>query len=486
MPAPVALPRIVIAGLAGDSGKTLVSVGLIRALSRRGIQVAPYKKGPDYIDPAWLGAAAGRPAQNLDTYLMSNSALHASLANAVRGAGVEAGADLAVIEGNRGLFDGLDARGSHSTAELATRLRAPVILVVDVSKSTRTVAALVLGCLALDPALPLAGVILNRVGTDRQEHLIRDTLASTTPVRVLGAIPRLTSQLLPSRQLGLVMPAERRDREHVLDELADTVEAGVDLDSILRVAHAAPALPCESQPRDHAVRSGLTVGYLKDEAFCFYYAENLAALEAAGATLVPVSPIHDQRLPTVHALYAGGGYPERHAPALSANAAFRTALASAIASGLPVWAECGGLMYLASTLTVHGVSHAMVGALPIAVEQTARPQGHGYVAGTVDMDNPFLPMGTQLRGHEFHYSKLAKSVGPVATAVKLDRGTGVGDGRDGIVRGRVFASYLHVFAPGTPLWAPALLRLAQEALVSSNPIATGDDRGIHNGSRAAN
>jgi len=453
----IAVPRIVIAGLAGDSGKTLVATGIIRALFRRGIRVAPYKKGPDYIDPAWLGAAAGRPARNLDTYLMSDAALRASLADG-------ADADLAIIEGNRGLFDGMDAQGSHSTAELARRLQTPVILVIDVSKSTRTIAALVLGCLALDPGLQLAGVVLNRVGTPRQEQLIRDALAHATTVPVLGAIPRLKTEVFPSRHLGLVLPDERQDRDQVLDQMANAVDEGLDWEAILHFASAAPPLRCEAAGATRpSVTSRPTLGYLKDEAFCFYYSENLAALEAAGATLVPVSPIHDRALPAIDALYAGGGYPEQHAAALSANVAFRSTLAARIASGLPVWAECGGLMYLASRLSVKGTPFPMVGALQIAVEQTGCTQGHGYVAATVDAENPFLQTGTRLRGHEFHYSKLAESTRPLTTALSLGRGVGVGDGRDGIVQGRVFASYMHVFAPGTPAWAPALVRLAHEA-----------------------
>jgi cobyrinic acid a,c-diamide synthase len=474
----LALPRIVIAGLAGDTGKTLVSVGIIRSLSRRGIRVAPYKKGPDYIDPMWLGAAAGRSAQNLDTYLMSESAVLASLAEART-------ADLAVVEGNRGLFDGQDARGSHSTAELARRLQAPVVLVVDVSKSTRTIAALVLGCLALDPALPLVGVILNRVGTARQELLIRDALAASTPVPVLGAVPRLSFEPLPSRHLGLCMPDERQDRERVLDRLADVVDAAVDLESVVHFARTAPALRCR-QPRlpSRPANRQVTVGYLRDEAFCFYYPENLAALEAAGAHLVPLSPIRDQRMPAIDALYAGGGYPEEHAAALSANGDFRAALANRIAHGLPVWAECGGLMYLASTLTVKGRRHPMVGALPIEVEQTTRPQGHGYVDATVDGENLFFPTGTRLRGHEFHYSKVVNPTATVTTVLSLGRGVGVGAGRDGIVSGCVFASYLHVLAPGAPDWAPALLRAAEKAPTTSTAI--GDHCGIHNSTKPAN
>jgi cobyrinic acid a,c-diamide synthase len=478
----IAIPRIVIAGLAGDSGKTLVAAGLVRTLSRRGIRVAPYKKGPDYIDPAWLAAAAGRPARNLDTYLMSDSALRASIAEA-------GSADMIVIEGNRGLFDGVDVQGSHSTAELARRLRASVILVIDVSKSTRTVAALVLGCLALDPALPLAGVILNRVGSRRQEQLIRDVLASTTSVPVLGAIPRLKSELLPARHLGLLLPGERQDCKQALDQMADAVDAGVDWEAIVHFASAAPPMPCpERMATRPSCASHATVGYLKDEAFCFYYSENLAALEAAGAKLVPVSPIHDRSLPELDALYAGGGYPEEHASSLSANTSFRTALADRIACGLPVWAECGGLMYLASSLITKGGGFPMVGALPFTVEQTSRVQAHGYVEATVDTPNPFLAVGTKLRGHEFHYSKVTKANTSLTSALALGRGVGVGEGRDGIVHGRVFAGYTHIFAPGTPDWAPALVRAAYEARLqaSPKPIAIGDRCGINNSSESAN
>jgi len=476
------LPRIIVAGLAGGSGKTLVTVGIIQALRRQGLRVAPFKKGPDYIDPAWLGAAAGRQAKTLDSFLMSEDAILASLTDA-------GDADIAVVEGNRGLFDGVDASGTHSTAALATRLRAPLLLVIDVSKSTRTVAALVLGCLAMEPGLHLAGVILNRVGNKRQERVIRDAITLVTSVPVLGALPRLPVDPLPSRHLGLVMPGERQDRADVVDTLAEVVESGLDVAAIRRLAEGAPDLPRHTvyRPQRPLSKELVTIGVLRDHAFSFYYPENLAALEAQGAKLVPVSPLSDTRLPDIDALYAGGGYPEEHAAELAHNGRFRADLATRIAAGLPVWAECGGLMYLASEIVHQGVRYPMVGALPLAIEQTGRPQAHGYVEAIVDNGNPFLSRGTKLRGHEFHYSHVIDGGGSVATALSLRIGTGIGGGRDGVIVGNVFASYLHLFAPGAPEWAPALVRVAREARITKKTTQApiGDNRGIHDSSRRA-
>jgi cobyrinic acid a,c-diamide synthase len=477
-------PRVVVAGLSGDSGKTLISVGIARAWKRRGLRVAVFKKGPDYIDPAWLGAAASQPARNLDSFLMSPDALLASVESA-------RGADVALIEGNRGLFDGLDAQGTHSTAELAKSLRAPLILVVDTKKSTRTVAALVLGCQALDPALPLAGVILNRVASPRQERLIRQALAQVSTVPVLGVLPRLPHEPLPARHLGLVLPAERADRERGIEDIADAVEATVDLEAIHCLADRAPRLPIPSptsfEPRATAP---VRIGVLRDEAFSFYYTENLAALEVAGAEIVPISPLRDVRLPAIDALYAGGGYPELHAEALAANVELRMSLAERIARGLPAWAECGGLMYLASGLHCRGRRHPMVGALPVDIVQTARPQGHGYMEATVDRANPYFPVGTRLRGHEFHYSRVVdeRTVSDAlsTTMLAVQRGTGLAGKRDGLCVGRLFASYMHLFAPGVPEWAPALVRVAREARAqAATQTHTGGHRGIHDGRRNA-
>ncbi len=450
----VPLPRLAVAGLAGDTGKTLVSLGITAALRRRGVRVAPFKKGPDYIDAAWLGVAAGRPAHHLDSFLMSDASLLASLV------GASAGADLALIEGSRGLFDGVDEQGTHCTAALARRVAAPIVLVVDASKATRTLAALVLGCLALEPDTPLAGVILNRVGTERHARVARAAITQATGLPVLGAVPRLELEPLPSRHLGLCTPEDHPGTRRALDALGAAIEAGVDLAALERIAAAAPALPAPGAP-EPATPPTVRVGVLRDAAFSFYYPENLAALQAAGAELVPLSPLADAEVPELDALYAGGGFPEEHAASLAENVPFRHALAARVRAGLPVWAECGGLMYLARSLRRDGAEHPMVGALPVDVEQTRRPQGHGYVEACVDTDNPFLPPGTRLRGHEFHYSRLAADAPAPATALSLTRGVGIGRGRDGVVRQRVLASYLHLFAPSSPEWAPALVRAAR-------------------------
>ncbi|MFZ5787550.1 MAG: cobyrinate a,c-diamide synthase, partial [Acidobacteriota bacterium] len=369
-------------------------------------------------------------------------------------------ADVALVEGNRGLFDGLDARGSHSTAALARLLRAPVVLLVDASKVTRTVAALVLGCRALDPELELAGVVLNRVGTSRQEKVIRQAVADATGVPVIGAVPRVDRVDLPSRHLGLVTVSEHPRSEAMLDQAADLVAQHVDLEAVLAASRGAPTLP----PSVAALATPtptVTVGVARDAAFSFYYPENLEALEAAGATLRYFSPLTDPGLPEVDALVLGGGFPEVYATALSANASLRGVLAERIAGGLPVWAECGGLMYLARTLAVEGAAHEMVGALPIAVEQTSRPQGHGYVSATIDDRNPFFERGQSLRGHEFHYSRVVEGIGAVRTVMALDRGVGVGGRRDGVQVGSVVASYTHLHAAGAADWAPGVVRAAR-------------------------
>lgn len=457
-------PRVVIAGLAGDSGKTLISLGLVCCLRRRGLRVAAFKKGPDYIDAAWLGAAVGGAGRNLDTFLMGQEGVLACLRPA-------AGCDVAVVEGNRGLFDGLDAQGTHSTAVLAETIGAPVVLVVDVTKVTRTVSALVLGCRALAPQLSLAGVILNRVATARQENLVREAVERDTGVPVLGAVPRLRGgDPLPSRHLGLLTAVEHPHAGEAMDRAAAAVGQAVDVDRLLAVAAAArplelpaPVLPPTGKP--------VRVAVVRDEAFSFYYPENLEALEAGGARLVSVSALADEPLPEVDAVYLGGGFPEVHAEKLSRCRTFSRTLKRAAVAGVPMYAECGGLMLLARSLTVGDSRVAMAGVLDLDVEQCRQPQGHGYVMAEIERGTPFFAPGTVLRGHEFHYSRVADGRDAEATAARLTRGIGVGEGRDGIVRGSVWASYLHLHAAGCPAWANGLLAAARgERVAPANAV----------------
>lgn len=447
-------PRIAVAGLSGDSGKTLLALGLVRAFASRGLGVAPFKKGPDYIDAAWLGAAAKRPGRNLDTFLMDDAALGSALVTS-------AGSDLIVVEGNRGLFDGVDAAGTHSTAELAKRIGAPLLLLVDVSRMTRTAAALVAGCRAFDPALPLSGVVLNRVATARQEKLVRETVESTCGVPVIGALPVLPEETrIPRRHLGLVTAAEHVAAEELIERAAEAAIGHVDLDRVLVFARTAPERLFADGVRPVKGARAL-IAVVRDEAFSFYYPENLEALEARGAELLFVSALADEVIPEVDAVYVGGGFPEVYAARLAAAGAFLASLREKAARHVPIYAECGGLMLLARSLAVDGTAHEMAGILDLDVVQERRPQGHGYAVARVDRENAFFPEGARIAGHEFHYSRVAGGRDAGNTTMALERGHGVSGGRDGVSNGTVFASYMHVHAGGSPAWADGLAAAAR-------------------------
>ena len=459
-----AVPRVVVAGLAGDAGKTLAALAIVTAARDRGMPVRGFKKGPDYIDAAWLSWASGAPARNLDTFLAGpEGAVLGFCRHAVRPEG--GGLALNVIEGNRGLFDGTDAVGTHSTAALARLLRAPVVLVINLRKMTATAAALVRGCQAMDPALAVAGVILNQVAGLRHEAVAREAIEQACRVPVLGAIPRLDDPgLLPGRHLGLVPPAEHAARAGVAGLLSRIAREYLDVDRILACAEGAPALDdvgAANGDPDMPARAlrPVSIGVVSDSAFSFYYPENLEALEARGATLVPISSISDGVLPAgISALYIGGGFPETHAEAIAANRPFLDSIRGAAARGLPIYAECGGLMLLANSVQWRGRRHAMAGVLPVDVDVLESPQGHGYAVLRVDRPNPFFAVGEEIRGHEFHYSRIAGRLPGTACAVV--RGTGCGDGRDAIVANGVWASYVHVHAAGVPAWTDGMMRAA--------------------------
>jgi len=458
--APLALPRILVAALRGGSGKTTLTLGLIQALKDRGLTVAPFKKGPDYIDPFWHSEAAGAPCRNLDPYLMGAEQACRSFVHHGRGFAA------AVIEGNRGLYDGMDDRGSYSSAELAKLLKSPVLLVVDCSMASRTVAAVVLGCQRFDPELNLAGVVLNPVANARQEGVIRRAIENCCGLPVLGAVPRLAFDL-PQRHMGLLPPQEHQRVAETLRQAARGVAAHVDLEAVWAAMRAAPALPGLPPPEGlfpaiPASGPGPVIGVVRDAAFGFYYPENLEALANHGARLVFCSALSDQALPAVDALYLGGGFPETHAARLAANRGFREDLLDKSREGLPIYAECGGLMFLGRNLLVEGAAHEMAGVFPLDFAMHQRPRGHGYTLCRVTAANPFWPLGQSFRAHEFHYSQAAPlPAADLRFAFQVQRGKGiVGDG-EGVLQGRTLGTYHHVHALGFSGWARGMIAAAK-------------------------
>jgi len=470
------VPRLVVAGLSGDSGKTMVALALLLAARERGVRVRAFKKGPDYIDAAWAAWASGAPARSLDTFLAGPERVAASFARHAVRTETGAGPALNIIEGNRGLFDGTDAQGTHSTAVLAKLLGAPVLLVLNARKMTATAAALVRGCQSMDPELPIAGVVLNQIGGSRHAGVAREAIERACGVPVLGAVPRLRhADLLPGRHLGLVPPVEHDGTASVADTLRTIAREYLEMDRILAAAAGAPAVgdrqtlveaaatapsPVEAGATPGTPAS-ITIGYVSDAAFSFYYPENLEALEAHGARLVPVSSVAGRALPPgLSALYIGGGFPETHAAEIATSRGLLDSLRASAERGLPIYAECGGLMLLANGVSWQGRRHAMAGVLPVEIEVLDTPQGHGYVELAVDRPNPFYPVGLRIRAHEFHYSRIAGALPDTACAVL--RGTGCGSGRDAVVVNQVWASYAHVHAAGLPSWADGLVRAARE------------------------
>jgi cobyrinic acid a,c-diamide synthase len=465
-------PRIIIAGLNGGSGKTIISLGLARIWVRSGKALIPFKKGPDYIDAKWLGLAAGTSATNLDPYLLPKPVLRALFRTRM------IGGEGALIEGNRGLFDGKDVAGSCSTAELARILDTPIILVMDCTKMTRTAAAVVRGMIAFEPGMHIAGVILNRTANDRHRAILRESIEQYIGVPVLGALPKLKRNPLPERHMGLISDQEYAASNEALDTVADLIGAHVDAARLWRIACNAPPLsvvrtvtedmiPPENVwaliPRALPSSSpAVRIGYVRDAALWFYYEENLEALRRAGAELIGLSLLTDERWPHIDGLYLGGGFPETLAERLTANASMRRHVKALADGGLPIYAECGGMMYLGRDLVYKEARYPMAGVLPVTTQLCERPQGLGYVDAVVTVDNPFHPLGTILRGHEFHYSRCLVHEGETPVfGLRLDKGCGMGGQQDGIIAGSVFAAYTHLHALGERHWAGNFVRAAE-------------------------
>ncbi|MDJ0622417.1 MAG: hydrogenobyrinic acid a,c-diamide synthase (glutamine-hydrolyzing) [Desulfocapsaceae bacterium] len=445
---------IVIAGLAGGSGKSVASVGLTAYLARKGMNVVPFKKGPDYIDAGWMALAAGTKCYNLDPYLMSDETIRSAFLK------YSQGADMVVVEGNRGLYDGVNASGGYSTAELAISLRLPVILVVNCTKTTRTVAAMVLGCKNLDERIDIRGVILNHIATKRQSDLISEAVKETTGIPVLGVIPRLKRDIFPMRHLGVVPYQEYSGSAEALEFLAEIFRDSVDTDAVEGIMADIPMQekPLEPVLKENEETDVLRIGVIQDAAFQFYYAENLEALQKEGAQLIPINALTDTGLPELDGLYIGGGFPETSARELAANNAFRRSLYQAVEEGLPVYAECGGLIYLGESIEIDDQEYELTGVFPVRFGMSTRPQAHGYSIFTVEKDNPYYRLGTIVKGHEFRYSTILEWRGKEADLVlKMKRGQGFADGRDGLQYKNVLALYTHVHVGGTPEWASGFI-----------------------------
>lgn len=455
-------PRLVLAGLSGGAGKTILSLALCRALVDAGKKVRPFKKGPDYIDAAWLGLAAGVSATNLDPCFMSPGQIRSLFLERMDSF------ELGIVEGNRGLFDGRDVDGSCSTSELARQLSSPVVLALDCTKMTRTVAPIIQGCANFEPGLNLAGVILNQTATDRHRSILRKSIETHTDVPVLGVLPKLTVNPIPERHMGLMSDQEFEGHE-TLKELGRIGADCLDLQALRNVALSAPALEKEMEPlwAKRCGSRGVRIGYVHDQAFWFYYPENLEALERAGAELVRLSLLDDEPWPEIHGLYLGGGFPEIFAEKLSENRMARDRVRRLALESMPIYAECGGFMYLCRELEYEGRAYPMSKVFPVGTRLCPKPQGLGYTTAEVVSDNPFHAKGCILSGHEFHYSLcLAEELADLNFALKMTRGKGMIKGRDGLLFKNTFAGYNHTHALAVPEWAPNFVKAAELYLES--------------------
>jgi cobyrinic acid a,c-diamide synthase len=453
------IPALVVAGVASGVGKTTFTIGLLEALRRRGLRVQPFKVGPDFIDPGFHALVAGRPSHNLDGWMCSREHVRATVARHA------ADADVALVEGVMGCFDGRGAASDEgSTAEVAKWLGAPVVLVVDAKAMARSAGAIVLGFERFDPDLDLAGVVFNRVASETHWNWLREAVAARCRAAPLGFLPRRDSLALPERHLGLVTAAEHGLPPTLLDELSSAVEATVDVGRLLSLARS-QVVPA---PDAFAGMPALTgpdasdpprIGIARDLAFQFYYPANLDLLRAAGAELVFWSPLDDPDLPDVDALYLGGGYPEVHAGRLAANAPMREAVRAFAAAGRPVYAECGGLLYLAEALEdERGVLQPMAGVLPTVGRLGPKRLTLGYAEVELTRSTLLGPAGTVARGHEFHASRIdpVPERVPRAYTVRMSRG---GPPRaEGYLLGETLMSYVHLHFGSNPRVADHLVR----------------------------
>jgi cobyrinic acid a,c-diamide synthase len=457
------MSRLFISAAHKSSGKTTVSIGLCAALKQRGLEVQSFKKGPDYIDPYWLSQATARNCYNLDFYTMERDEILSLMQSKSRDA------DITLIEGNKGLYDGLDLDGSNSNAALATLTQTPVILVLSARGMTRGIAPLILGYQAFDKEVSIKGVILNQLGGSRHESKLRGVIEHYTDVEVVGAIHTDKRFNIDERHLGLVPGHEDPFCEQKISLLADAVNDQVSLDAVVSIANTAPELkldPPVPEVQTKTTTKDIKLGLVRCSAFGFYYPDDLQALQDAGAEIIEIDPCHQSELPQIDALFIGGGFPETHMNELEANKALRSAIKTAIDNGLPTYAECGGLMYLARSIQWNNESREMVGCIDSDIIMEKRPQGRGYVQ-LLETENSLWPRPASwkeakiINAHEFHYSRFNKVGNNVQFAFEVKRGMGINGKSDGYVYKNLLANYTHQRNTWNNPWAQRFIDFAR-------------------------
>jgi cobyrinic acid a,c-diamide synthase len=457
----VRTPRLMIAGTASSVGKTTLTAGLIAAFKARGLTIQAFKVGPDFIDPAYLAHVSGRPCRNLDSWMLGEGALRQVLAHG------SVGADLAIIEGMMGLFDGRGGNTEGSTAEVAATTRAPVVLVMDVSHMAETAAAVALGFKSYSNSVKIAGVLLNNVGSDGHRRSVEEAIWNGAKLPVLGALPAMPELGIPERQLGLLPVTENKAWDRMIAVLAEVIERQVDLDLLLRIAQKAELMPLVpkkvfqgSASSSHRVR----IGVAYDDAFNFYYPENLELLEEQGAEVVPFSPLEDAAIPKhLGGIYLGGGFPEVFAGPLARNQSMAESLQRASRGGMPIYAECGGLMFLARSLqTDSGERYRMAGIVPVDVEMDGEVHRFGYRQVLTLEDSILSPKGQFFRGHEFHWSRIKNMDPEIKPAYQMINAEGDHIGYEGVVTPNLLASYVHLHFGQNPLLVEKLVARCRE------------------------
>jgi len=453
--------RLVISAAAGNSGKTLISLTIITLLRSMGYAVQPFKKGPDYIDPKWLSAAAGKNCYNLDYYLFADK-LKENFFNHIQND------DIAFIEGNHALYDSIDIEGFGSTAHMAKIFNAPLILIVNCFKMSRSVAALVNGYKNFDSDLNLCGVILNNCGGKRHREKLIDAVKHYCNVPVLGAIDRMSDNYLPERYIGLETTMDQNTIAQKIDAIVKGIGPSLDMEKIREIALNAPEFS-ETIRKKIAKPSKIIIGVARDEAFNFYYNENIEELEKLGAKIVFFSPLYDKGLPLVDALYFGGGYPELFAKELAENHSMKTEIKEKVENYMPVYGECGGLIYLSNTVTVNNSTFEMVNVFSADIGLTPKAQGRGYAEYETSISEPAstdtnffwnIPHNMAFKGHEFHYSKVVNENFLFQPLYKVKRGSGIYAGFDGIKYKNCIGSYIHIHALSVSWWAKSFVDAA--------------------------